>query len=159
MTALIGLVHTSACAQTKENAKENTKAFKEFPDVIKNSEKYNALTDYESWVIVDEGTERPFTGNLNANKKEGTYICKQCNQALFRSKDKFNSGTGWPSFDDIVAGGVKEISDADGFRVEIQCDNCGAHLGHVFRGEGFTKKMTRHCVNSASLNFVEKEIQ
>jgi len=115
---------------------------------------YNKLNEEEQYVILQKGTEMPFTGKFNEHKEEGIYTCKQCNQALFKSESKFNSGTGWPSFDDIVEGAVKEISDADGHRVEIVCANCGGHLGHVFRGERMTPKSTRHCVNSVSLDFV-----
>ncbi|MCB0629595.1 MAG: methionine-R-sulfoxide reductase [Lewinella sp.] len=125
--------------------------------VIKDAQDYNPLEPMEAQVILRKGTERAFTGAYFDYKGEGVYICKQCNLPLFSSKDKFNSGTGWPSFDDIIKDNVKEIPDADGMRTEIVCANCGGHLGHVFRGEGFTKKQTRHCANSASLTFVEAE--
>jgi peptide methionine sulfoxide reductase msrA/msrB len=104
-------------------------------------------------VIVEKGTEPPFSGEYVDKHDDGTYRCKRCGAALFSSAAKFNSHTGWPSFDQALPGAVKEIPDADGSRVEIVCANCGAHLGHVFRGEGFTPQNTRHCVNSISLNF------
>jgi len=116
---------------------------------------YNILNEDEKRVIINKGTEAPFSGKYNDNKEEGTYICKQCNTPLFSSKSKFNSGTGWPSFDDDIDNNVKRVPDIDGRRVEIVCANCGGHLGHVFEGEGFTDKMTRHCVNSISLNFIK----
>ncbi len=140
-----------SCAQ-KSN--QSTMALSEFPEVIKDPAAYNSLEGIEKYVLLEEGTEYAFTGAYHDNKEEGTYICKQCNQPLFRSTDKFNSRTGWPSFDDFIADAVTEVPDRDGRRVEIECSNCGGHLGHVFRGEGFTPKSTRHCVNSASLNFV-----
>lgn len=115
---------------------------------------YNELTPEEKKVIVHRGTERAFTGRFVDNKASGTYICKHCNAPLFRSEDKFNSGSGWPSFDDAVDGAVERRTDADGHRTEIVCANCGAHLGHVFTGEGMTAKDTRHCVNSVSLDFI-----
>ena len=118
---------------------------------------YNPLNEEETRVIVDKGTERAFSGQYYNNKEDGTYLCKQCNTPLFSSESKFDSGTGWPSFDDAFDNAVKEIPDADGRRVEIVCATCSGHLGHVFKGEGFTSKMTRHCVNSISLDF-EKEI-
>lgn len=114
----------------------------------------NRLTDIERYVMEQKGTERPFTGEYYDFFEEGTYVCKRCGTALYRSKDKFRSGCGWPSFDDEIKGAVKRILDADGRRTEIQCAKCGAHLGHVFIGEGFTPKDTRHCVNSVSLKFV-----
>ena len=118
---------------------------------------YNELTPEEKYVILEKGTEAPFSGKLNKHNETGVYTCKQCNAPLFNSEDKFDSGSGWPSFDDDIAGAVKRISDADGYRVEIVCANCGGHLGHVFEGERMTTKSTRHCVNSLSLGFVKEE--
>ena len=114
---------------------------------------YNQLNEEEQRVILNKGTERAFTGTYWDNHEKGVYTCKQCSTPLFSSDAKFDSGTGWPSFDAMIDANVKELPDADGRRVEIVCATCGGHLEHVFKGEGFTQKSTRHCVNSISLNF------
>jgi methionine-R-sulfoxide reductase len=112
---------------------------------------YRKLTEEEERVILHKGTEYPFTGKYDKFYEEGVFHCKQCGTPLFKSESKFNSGSGWPSFDDTISGNVSEILDRDGRRVEIVCANCGGHLGHVFRGESFTEKNSRFCVNSISI--------
>ena len=116
--------------------------------------KYNTLTPEEQRVIINKGTEYPNTGLFVKYAEKGTYICKQCNAPLYKSDTKFDAHCGWPSFDDEIPGMVKRVLDSDGKRTEIICSNCNGHLGHVFEGEGFTRKDTRHCVNSISLSFV-----
>lgn len=137
---LFGLLNHTACSQEESN-----------------SMKFKPLTLEESNVIINKGTEHPFTGEYVNYKENGTYVCKQCDTPLYNSSDKFDSHCGWPSFDDEIEDAVKHVLDADGRRTEIVCANCGGHLGHVFEGEGFTDKDTRHCVNSISLNFISED--
>jgi len=124
--------------------------------IAQNSKKmeYNKLTPQEEKVLLFKATDRPFSGDYYLKKDVGTYVCRRCNAPLYKSADKFEAHCGWPSFDDEIKGSVKRIPDADGMRTEIVCSNCGGHLGHVFLGEGFTAKNTRHCVNTSSLKFV-----
>jgi len=120
------------------------------------TDKFNKLTPEEARVIEQKGTEYPGMGEYTDLEAEGTYVCRRCNAQLYRSQDKFHSGCGWPSFDDEIEGAVHREIDSDGRRVEIVCQNCSGHLGHVFQGEGMTDKDTRHCVNSISMRFYPK---
>ncbi len=119
--------------------------------------KYNPLTPAARRIIIDKGTEPPFSGEYNQHFSPGVYVCGQCNAPLYQSSSKFPSQCGWPSFDDEIPGMVNRFTDADGQRIEITCANCEGHLGHVFTGEYLTKKNTRHCVNSLSLYFINQD--
>jgi peptide-methionine (R)-S-oxide reductase len=116
----------------------------------------NKLTREEERVILGKGTEAPFSGEYDDFYEDGTFLCRRCNAPLFSAKSKFDAGCGWPAFDENYPDAVKRVPDADGQRTEIQCANCGAHLGHVFVGERQTAKNTRHCVNSLSIRFFPK---
>ena len=142
---LLSILPLIVLSQTACSQNEKTK------DTAMN---HRILTPEEERVILHKGTEMPFTGKYEKFYEKGIYICKNCSSPLYRSDDKFDAGCGWPSFDDEIPGAVKKIPDPDGMRTEIECAHCGAHLGHVFTGEKFTKKDTRHCVNSISLEFV-----
>ena len=139
----LALLAMGANAQTGKAVHKNTKKME-----------LKKLTSEEEAVIVRKATERPFTGKYDNFFEKGTYVCKRCGAPLYRSESKFDAGCGWPAFDDEIKGAVKRIPDADGMRIEIICAHCGAHLGHVFEGEGFTKTNTRYCVNSISMEFI-----
>ena len=128
-----------------------------FSQDLQSKDYFKNLTSKERKIIVDKGTERPYTGKYNNHYKKGTYVCKACSNPLFKSNTKFDSKCGWPSFDKEIEGSVIKIPDYSlGMkRTEIICSKCKGHLGHVFYGERFTKENTRHCVNSISLNFIE----
>jgi len=141
------LIAASGCSQINDS-------------MVKNNPKnmnLKELAPEEKAVIIDKGTEPPFSGKYWNFNENGTYFCKRCSAALYLSQDKFDAHCGWPSFDDEIKGAVKRIPDSDGMRTEIVCASCGAHLGHVFMGEGLTEKDTRHCVNSISLEFIPDE--
>jgi methionine-R-sulfoxide reductase len=121
------------------------------------TKQYNELNAEESRVVLQKGTEAPFTGQYDDFFEGGYYTCKQCNEPLYRSEHKFNSHCGWPIFDDEIIDAIRRETDPDGSRTEILCANCDGHLGHVFEGEGLTSKNMRHCVNSISMNFVSKD--
>jgi methionine-R-sulfoxide reductase len=122
-----------------------------------NNMKFNDLTPEEENVILKKDTETPFSNEYFLHFDKGVYKCKRCNSSLYRSKDKFFSNCGWPSFDEEIKGAVKRVNDPDGIRTEILCSKCGGHLGHIFKDEGLTPKNIRHCVNSLALSFDSEE--
>ena len=143
----------------KKYITKNDMEIRRFKNRLKevNSMNYNKLTPEEERVIIEKATEPPFTGEYDNFYENGTFICRRCNMPLFSSKSKFNSGCGWPSFDEYFPNSIKHVSDPDGIRTEIECANCHAHLGHEFIGEHLTHKNKRECVNSLSIRFISKD--
>jgi methionine-R-sulfoxide reductase len=149
IVAVLATMSLQACSQQKADNSNDSKTTN-----TQTNMQYKKLTPEEERVIVNKGTEMPFTGKYVNTTTKGIYVCKRCGAPLFTSKDKFPSECGWPSFDDAIPGAVKQTPDPDGERTEITCAKCGAHLGHVFTGEHFTSKNTRYCVNSISMDFI-----
>jgi peptide methionine sulfoxide reductase msrA/msrB len=153
-TSIFLLTSFISCSQTNNAEEVKTQTTK---TMTTDKTNWNELTPEETRVIINKGTELPNIGEYTNNHEAGTYFCKQCNSALYESDSKFDSHCGWPSFDDEIEGAVTQVPDADGHRTEIICTNCKGHLGHIFKGEGFTEKNARHCVNSISMSFVSKD--
>jgi peptide methionine sulfoxide reductase msrA/msrB len=147
---ILSVLFTGCRDNTPSISKKSAKS----TDSAQENTMYKQLTSEEERVIIGKGTEAPFTGKYNDFYEKGLYLCKRCGKALFESSSKFKSDCGWPSFDEQIPGAVISQRDADGTRTENMCANCGAHLGHVFKGEGYTEKNIRFCVNSISMDFV-----
>jgi peptide methionine sulfoxide reductase msrA/msrB len=159
LLGLIGLTAIGVAFNSRASISDLVTPFSSASPTPELGSALNRLTEAEKKIIVEKGTDRAFTGALTDNFVEGRYYCRQCDAPLYVSKDKFRSNCGWPSFDQEIPGSVTKLPDADGERTEIICANCKGHLGHVFYGEGYTDKDTRHCVNSTSMAFVPGKSQ
>lgn len=152
--ALVLFFNCNSTAQKKTN--KETKTYK----VTKTDAEWKSqLSTKAFYVLRQAGTERAFTSPLNKNYEDGIYVCNGCNTPLFKSEHKFDSGTGWPSFDSEIKGNVDFSTDYDlGYaRTEEHCATCGGHLGHVFNDGPRATTGKRHCINGVSLKFIPNE--
>lgn len=147
------LFNCNGKAQNIEKVKQKYKVSKTATEWKKE------LTKQQYFVLRDAGTERPFSSPLNKNKKDGTYVCAACKTPLYSSKHKFNSATGWPSFDRAISGNVAlDVDYKLGYaRTELKCNTCGGHLGHSFDDGPEETTGKRHCINGVALTFIAKK--
>lgn len=144
-----------SCHSNAQNSKKENKKYK----VSKTETEWKKeLTEQQYYVLRQAGTERPFTSSLNKNYKKGTYVCAACKTALYNSEHKFDSGTGWPSFDRAIENNVElDVDYKIGYaRTELKCNTCGSHLGHSFN-DGPKTTGKRHCINGVALEFIPEK--
>ena len=155
LISFILLVSIQSCLgqEEKENASDNS-----LKTTKTNAEWKQELSAEAYYVLRESGTERAFSSPLNNNEESGIYVCAACKTPLFKSEHKFDSGTGWPSFDQEISGNVTFSKDGNGFYgYEEHCATCGGHLGHVFDDGPKNTTGKRHCINGVALNFIPKE--
>lgn len=157
MKKILSVIIIALCFSCNSTAQKNDSKQKETFKVSKTDAEWKAeLTPQEYYVLIEAGTERPFSSPLDKNFKKGTYVCAACGTPLFKSEHKFDSGTGWPSFDREIEGNVaytKEGSSAF-YGIEEHCATCGGHLGHVFNDGPRNTTGKRHCINGVALDFI-----
>ncbi|AWX45652.1 Peptide-methionine (R)-S-oxide reductase [Flagellimonas maritima] len=154
---LLALVAFIGCKGISQEEKKETEKKDVVYAVTKTDAEWKAeLTEMEYYVLRKAATENAFTSDLLENKKKGTYVCAACETPLFRSEDKFKSGTGWPSFDKAIEGNVAyDVDYKIGYaRTEEHCATCGGHLGHVFNDGPSETTGKRHCINGVALDFI-----
>jgi len=152
----LSVIFLMSCNSKAQNKNEENKIY----TIVKSEEQWKKiLTDKEYYILREAGTERAFTSPLNNNKKEGTYLCAACKTPLYQSKHKYDSGSGWPSFDRAIKGNVElDVDYKIGYaRTELKCNTCGSHLGHSFDDGPQETTGKRHCINGIALNFTPKE--